>query len=137
MKKIIAFLVVLLLFAAPAFADIRQKANLNGDNVMEISVDQRAWNYDAGNIKQDINVLVTGNYQEIYQDDIVLVGGSLASDSEYAGNINNTMNGLNIIRIDLNQYGNNTGPGIIDQGISILVSDNMQKIDQDIIVLIG
>lgn len=137
MKKIVAFLVVLLLLAAPALADIRQRANLNGDNVMEISVDQTAWNYNSGNIKQDVNVLVTGNYQDIDQDSIVLIGGSLASDPEYTGKINNTMNGLNIIRVDLNQYGNNSGSGTLVQGIGILVSDNMQKIDQDIIVLIG
>ncbi|MCX9011271.1 MAG: hypothetical protein OIN66_09125 [Candidatus Methanoperedens sp.] len=137
MKKIVAFLVVFLLFASPALADIRQKASLNGDNVMEINVDQRAWNYDAGDIRQDISVLVTGNYQEINQDNVVLVGGSPVSDPEYAGNISNTMNGLNIIRVDLNQYGNNSGSGILAQGINIQISDNMQKIDQDIIVLIG
>src|SRR5574337_13163 len=119
MKKLIAFLVVLLLFAAPALADIRQKANLNGDNVMEISVDQRAWNYDAGDIKQDISVLVAGNYQEIDQDSIVLIDGSLVLDPEYAGNISNKMKGLNLIRVDLNQYGNNSGSGTIVQGINI------------------
>src|SRR5574341_1014167 len=136
MSKIIALLVVLLLFAAPVLADVRQKARLNGDNIMEISVDQVAWNYDAGSIKQDISVLVTGNYQEIDQDSLVMIGDSLASDPEYNGNISNTMNGLNLIRVDLNQYGNNSGSGTLVQGISVLVSDNMQKIDQDVIVLI-
>lgn len=136
MKKILAVLGVILILTIPALADVSQKARLNGENAMEVKVDQMAWNYGSGDIKQDVNVHVTGNIQMMDQDSITLIDGSLISDPDYSGFINNTMKGRNIIRIDLNQYGNNSGSGNIGQSINVLVDNNMQTLDQDIIVIV-
>ncbi len=137
MKKILAVLGVMLILTIPALADISQKARLNGENAVDVKVDQMAWNYGSGDIKQDVNVHVTGNIQMMDQDSLTLMDGSLISDPDYSGYVNNTMKGRNIIRIDLNQYGNNSGSGNIAQGISVLVDNNIQKLDQDVIVVLG
>ncbi len=136
MKKILAVLGVMLILTVPALADVSQKARLNGENAMEVKVDQVAWNYGSGDIKQDISVQVTGNYQMIDQDSITLIDGSLIADPDYSGFVNNTMKGRNVIRIGLNQYGNNSGSGNIGQSINVLVDNNVQTLDQDIIVII-
>ncbi len=135
MKKILAMLGVMLILTVPALADVSQKAGLNGENAMEVKVDQVAWNAGSGDIEQDIGVQVTGNYQMMDQDSITLIDGSLISDPDSSGFVNNTMKGLNIIRIDLNQYGNNSGSGNIGQSINVLVDNNVQTLDQDIIVI--
>jgi hypothetical protein len=61
----------------------------------------------------------------------------MIGDSEYDGDINNTMNGLNMIRVDLDQFAENRDSGIIGQGIEILVSQNIQDLDQEIVIMIG
>jgi hypothetical protein len=137
MKKILAVLGVMLILTIPALADISQKARLNGENAVDVKVDQMAWNYGSGDIKQDVNVHVTGNIQMMDQDSLTLMDGSLISDPDYSGYVNNTIKGRNIIRIDLNQYGNNSGSGNIAQGISVLVDNNIQKLDQDVMVILG
>ncbi|GEM_PF-1411496 len=138
MKKILMMLAVILILMVPAVADINQNANLRGENMVLVRVDQVAWNYGSGDINQDIGIHVTGNYQMIDQDSkLVLMNSSLVLDPDYAADINNTIKGLNRIVIDLDQYGNNSGSGSIAQGIEVLVDDNVQILDQDIIVLIG
>ncbi|VVB90122.1 Uncharacterised protein [uncultured archaeon] len=137
MKKILAMLGVILILTIPALAEVSQKAKLNGENAVEVQVDQVAWNYGSGDIKQDISVQVTGNYQMMDQNSITVMDGSLIPDTNYSGFVNNTIKGRNIIRVDLNQYGNNSGSGNMAQGINVLVDDNMQKLDQNVIVILG
>ena len=84
MLKVFIVLAVILILTMPALADANQKAKIAGDNVMDIKVKQTAWNYGSGSIKQDIDVLATGNVQKLSQDSQVLI-----SDSDYDGNINN------------------------------------------------
>ncbi|SNQ62139.1 hypothetical protein [Candidatus Methanoperedens nitratireducens] len=136
MKKILVVLGVILILTIPALADVGQKARLNGENAVIVKVDQIAWNYGSGDINQDMSVQVTGNYQMIDQDSMTLLGGSLISDSDYSAFVNNTMKGRNVIRIDLDQYGNNSGSGSIGQSINVLVDNNVQTLSQDIIVII-
>ncbi len=136
MKKILAVLGVILILTIPALADVSQRASLNGENAVVVKVDQIAWNYGSGDINQDISVQVTGNYQMIDQDSITLINGSLIPDLNYSGVVNNTMKGRNIIRVDLNQYGDNSGNGNIVQSINVLVDNNMQRLDQNIIVVL-
>jgi hypothetical protein len=137
MKKILAMLGMILILTIPALAEVSQKAKLNGENAVEVKVDQVAWNYGSGDLKQDISVQVTGNYQMMDQNSITVMDGSLIPDTNYSGFVNNTIKGRNIIRVDLNQYGNNSGSGNMAQGINVLVDDNMQKLDQNVIVILG
>lgn len=129
MGKIIPLLVVVILFiAVPALADINQKANINGaskgENVIQVSVKQNAYNYGSGNINQNVGVHASGNFQSLDQDNSVVVLGDLAD-------VNSTITGINLIKIDLEQYGNNTGPGNTAQGIDVVVENNVQYLDQD------
>lgn len=132
MGKILALLGIVLILAVPVLADINQNARATGRNMMEVKVDQIAWNYGHGDINQDVNIHVTGNYQLLDQESRVII-----SDSDYDTDINNTQKGLNFIIVDLNQYGNNTGSGDIAQGINVLIDDNVQTVDQDVRVLIS
>ncbi len=127
MRKIAVLLAVVMIMVIPVLATIDQKATLNGETSAEsnVEVDQVAWNYGRGNISQDIGINITGNEQILEQDGIVEI-----LDSDYADDINNTINGHNLIKIDLSQYGKNTGSGNIDQGIRILVENNIQMLDQ-------
>lgn len=136
MKTILIVLGVILILTIPALADVGQKARLNGENAVIVKVDQIAWNYGSGDINQDMSVQVTGNYQRIDQDSMTLLGGSLISDSDYSAFVNNTMKGRNIIWIDLDQHGNNSGSGSIGQSINVLVDNNVQTVNQDIVVII-
>jgi len=88
-------------------------------------VDQVSWNYGNGNISQNIGINITGNEQILEQDGTLVI-----LDPDYADDINNTIKGRNLIKIDLSQYGKNTGSGHIDQGINILVENNIQMLDQ-------
>lgn len=134
MKTISVLLAVVMIMAIPVLADIDQKATLSGEDNVEskVKVDQVAWNYDRGNISQDMGINISGNYQILDQDGSVLI-----LDSDYADDINNTIKGHNLIKIDLSQYGKNTGSGDIDQGIKILVENNMQMLDQNSMVVIS
>lgn len=132
MRNISILFVLLIIAATPVLADVNQKADLTGENAVEIKVSQTAWNYGSGDIYQNMGVDVSGNYQWLGQDNIVMIG-----DSEYDGDINNTMNGLNMIRVDLDQFAENRDSGIIGQGIEILVSQNIQDLDQEIVIMIG
>jgi hypothetical protein len=129
MIKISALLTVILLITVPALADINQKARIDGGNLIDIKVSQEAWNYGSGNINQDIAVSVVGNNQFMYQDSFVDI-----LDPDYTGDdntiINNTMTGLNLIRIDLSQYANNTNSGNVAQNINVDVTGNNQFIYQ-------
>lgn len=115
------------MLAAPVLADINQKASISGENGVVVTVNQEAWNYGSGDINQDVGVHVTGNTQIMDQDNVLV----LSSD----GDVNSTITGLNLITVDLNQYGNNIGSGDISQGIEILVYNNVQIIDQDVVIL--
>ncbi len=130
--KVFIALAVILILIMPAFADVNQKAKVAGGNVMDIKVKQTAWNYGSGSIKQDTDVLATGNVQKLSQDSQVLI-----SDSDYDGNINNTMNGINLIILDLDQYSKNMGQGNVAQGIEVTIEGNVQLLDQDIILNIA
>ena len=130
--RVLSVLVMLMILATPALADTNQKAKMTGDNIMEIKVKQVAWNYGSGDINQNIDVLVTGNYQMVSQDSLVLI-----SDSDYTGNINNTMNGTNLISLNLDQFAKNTGSGKTIQGIEVKIEGNVQILDQDVIVTIA
>lgn len=132
MLKVFIVLAVILILTMPALADANQKAKVAGDNVMDIKVKQTAWNYGSGSIKQDIDVLATGNVQKLSQDSQVLI-----SDSDYDGNINNTMNGVNLIILDLDQYSKNMAQGDVAQGIEVTIEGNVQLLDQDIILNIA
>lgn len=127
MKRISVLIAVVMIMAIPVLANIDQKATLNGETSGEsnVDVDQVAWNYGSGNISQNIGINITGNEQILEQDGTVVI-----LDSDYADDINNTINGHNLIKIDLSQYGKNTGSGDIDQGIKILVENNFQMLDQ-------
>ncbi len=132
MLKVFIVLAVILILTLPALADANQKAKVAGDNVMDIKVKQTAWNYGSGSIKQDVDVLATGNVQKLSQDSQVLI-----SDSDYNGNINNTMNGVNLIILDLDQYSKNMAQGDVAQGIEVTIEGNVQLLDQDIILNIA
>lgn len=124
MKKILALLVVLIA-AYPALADINQKADLNGGNAIIVEVKQVAYNYGSGDINQDANVRVSGNLMMADQNSLAVLW-----DSNYAGNITNNLNGVNLVKVDLFQYGNNIGSGDIYQGIEVEVEGNLQILDQ-------
>jgi hypothetical protein len=140
MKRIIILLLVILSLSLPVLADVNQQASLNGENnnkiksnpdgenQINIKINQEAWNMGAGDINQDIGVHVTGNVQLLNQDSIIVL-----SDPEL--DINNEMIGINLIRIDLNQYGNNADKGNISQGIDLLIDHNLQILDQDVIII--
>ncbi len=132
MLKVFIVLAVILILIMPALADVNQKAKVAGGNVMDIKVKQTAWNYGSGSIKQDTDVLATGNVQKLSQDSQVLI-----SDSDYDGNVNNTMNGFNLILLNLDQYSKNMGQGNIAQGIEVTIEGNVQLLDQDIILNIA
>ncbi len=127
MKRISVLLAVVIIMVIPVLANIDQKATLNGETSekSKVEVDQVAWNYGRGNISQNIGINITGNEQILEQDGTVVI-----LDSDYADDINNTIKGHNLIKIDLSQYGKNTGSGDIDQGINILVENNFQMLDQ-------
>lgn len=131
-QKVLTVIAVALILISPVLADINQKSKIAGDNVIDIKVRQTAWNYGSGNINQDINVFATGNYQMVSQDNIVLI-----SDPDYAGDINNTMNGVNLIRLNLDQFSKNMGRGNVAQGIEVAIEGNVQILDQDIILAIA
>ncbi len=138
MRKISALLAVILVMAFPVLADINQNAglssgksvsnNLHGQNAVEVSIAQEAWNYGSGDINQDIDVRVAGNIQTLSQDDSLV----LISDPAYAFDINNSMKGLNLIRLDLSQHANNSGSGNIVQSINVVMDNNIQLLDQNI-----
>ena len=132
MLKVFIALAVILILIMPALADVNQRAKVAGGNVLDIKVKQTAWNYGSGSIKQDTDVLATGNVQKLSQDSQVLI-----SDSDYDGNINNTMNGVNLIILDLDQYSKNMGQGNVAQGIEVTIEGNVQLLDQDIILNIA
>ena len=131
-QKVLTVIAVALILISPALADVNQRSKMTGDNVIDIKVRQTAWNYGSGNINQDINVIAAGNYQMISQDNIVLI-----SDPDYAGDINNTMNGVNIIRLNLDQFSKNMGKGNVAQGIEVAIEGNVQILDQDVILAIA
>lgn len=132
--KIIAALAFILIMASalslPVHADINQKADLNGGNAAVVKVKQEAWNYGSGNVNQYTGVLVSGNIQILDQNNVVLIADPDAT-------VNNTMNGVNLIKVDLNQNAKNYGSGDIAQGIEVTVEGNIQITDQSINVLLG
>ncbi len=139
-KKILVMLVILIL-AGPVLADVNQQATLNGENnvkvkssltgenQIKIKINQEAWNMGPGDITQDIGVHVTGNVQLLDQDSIMVL-----SDSEL--DVNNEMIGVNLISVDLNQYGSNSETGDISQGINLLIDNNVAMLNQDVIVIV-
>ena len=132
--KIIAALAFILITAfalsLPVHADINQKADLNGGNAAVVKVKQEAWNYGSGNVNQYTGVVVSGNIQMLNQDDVVVIADPDAT-------VNNTMNGINLIKVDLNQNAENRGSGNIAQGIEVTIEGNIQITDQSINVLLG
>ncbi len=132
--KIIAALAFILITASalslPVHADINQKADLNGGNAAVVKVKQEAWNYGSGNVNQYTGVVVSGNIQMLDQDNVVAITDPDAT-------VNNTMNGVNLIKVDLNQNAKNYGSGNIAQGIEVTIEGNIQITDQSINVLIG
>lgn len=132
--KIIAILAFTLITASalsfPVNADINQKADLNGGNAAVVKVKQEAWNYGSGNVNQYTNVLVSGNIQILNQDNIVVI-----TDPDVM--VNNTINGINLIIVDLNQNAENHGSGNVSQGIEVAVEGNIQILNQDINVFLG
>ncbi len=138
MRKISVLLAVILVMAFPVLADVNQNAglssgrsvgnNLHGQNALVVSVTQEAWNYGSGDINQNMDVHVAGNIQTISQDDSL----ALISDPAYAYDVNNSMKGLNFIRLDLNQRANSSGSGNIVQSINVAMDNNIQLLDQDI-----
>ncbi len=134
MRKIIAIIIaavlpILLIATCPVLADTNQKALLNGGNAALVKVTQIAWNLGDGDISQNIDVRVAGNYQKIDQDSIVIIS------DDFEGNINNTITGINLIKVDLDQYSKNTGSGRISQGIEVAIEGNIQVLDQGILVI--
>ena len=139
-KKIIVILAILIL-AAPVLADVNQQATMNGgnnvqvkssltgENQIKIKINQEAWNMGPGDINQDIGVHVTGNVQLLDQDSIMVI-----SDSEFE--VNNEMIGINLISVDLNQYGSNSNIGNLSQGIDLLIDNNVAMLNQDVIVIV-
>lgn len=129
MRKILALLVLTIFLVLPVLADVNQIANLNGERSADsdVNVKQEAWNEGSGNINQDLNVSLNENKQEesALDQDVVLI-----LNSDYTGYINDTITGRNLIKIDLSQYGKNTGSGNIDQSIDVKVEDNIQKLYQ-------
>jgi hypothetical protein len=132
MRNILTLIVVLIIAATPVLANVYQKADLSGGNAVDIKVDQTAWNHGNGNIYQNIGVKVTGNVQVMDQDNIVMV-----SDDDHSGDVNTSIAGLNIIRINMNQFAKNEGSGDLGQSADILVTDNRQELDQEILLMIG
>ncbi len=132
--KIIAALAFILITAIalslPVNADINQKADLNGGNAAVVKVKQEAWNYGSGNVNQYTGVLVSGNIQILDQNNVVVITDPDAT-------VNDTMNGVNLIKVDLNQNAKNYGSGNVAQGIEVTVEGNIQITDQNINVLLG
>ncbi len=146
MKKIFVLLFVLLVAAFPVLADINQNADLNGGtdggnikkssdlaggNLIVVNVDQEAWNYGTGDINQDIDISVTGNIQMLDQNDDMMI-----EDPGFDGEINNTIKGFNLIKINIDQYGKNIASGNISQGIEVEIEGNVQNLDQDVLVIV-
>ena len=146
MRKILALLSVLLVAAFPVLADINQNANMNGGtdggnikknsdllggNLIVVKIDQEAWNYGSGDINQDIDISVTGNIQMLDQYDDVMI-----ADPDFEGDINNTIKGFNLIKINIDQYGKNIASGNISQGIYVEIEGNIQNLDQEVLVII-
>lgn len=131
MRRILAVLAVILIAALPVFADINQKADLKGANIIDIKVGQTAWNFGSGNIDQNIKADVGGIVQLIDQDSVVFI-----TDPDSAGNINNTLHGVNLIRFDLDQYSKNYASGNVSQYIELEVEGIVQRLDQDARVFI-
>ncbi|SNQ62566.1 hypothetical protein [Candidatus Methanoperedens nitratireducens] len=133
MMKIIAVLAFILTASALSFpvnADINQKADLIGGNAAVVKVKQEAWNYGSGNVNQYTDVLVSGNIQILDQDNVVVI-----TDPDVM--VNNTINGINLIIVDLNQGAENHGSGNVSQGIEVAVEGNIQILNQDINVFLG
>jgi len=138
--KILAILAILIL-SAPVLADVNQQASLNGgnnaqvkssldgENQIQIKINQEAWNMGSGDINQDIGIHVTGNVQILDQDSIMVL-----SDPEL--DVNNEMIGINLISVDLNQYGSNSDTGNLSQGIDLLIDNNVAILNQDVIVIV-
>ncbi|HEY9204280.1 MAG TPA: hypothetical protein VIO58_00030 [Candidatus Methanoperedens sp.] len=134
MRRILTILIatmlpILLIAATPVLGDANQKATLNGGNAAVVKVSQVAWNLGDGDISQNIDVRVAGNYQRIDQDSLVIIS------DDYEGNINNTINGINLIKVDLDQYSKNMGNGKVSQGIEVAIEGNIQVLDQGILVI--
>ncbi len=132
MRKTIAIIMIAvlpILLAYPVLADTNQKAVLNGGNAAVVKVKQIAWNLGNGDITQNADVRVVGNYQKIDQDSLVVIS------DDYEGNINNTINGINLIKVDLDQYSKNMGNGKVSQGIEVAIEGNIQILDQGILVI--
>jgi hypothetical protein len=141
MRKQILVVLVIMILAAPVLADVNQqatlnggdnvkvKSNVNGANQINIKINQEAWNIGPGDINQDIGVHVTGNVQILNQDSILVI-----TDPELG--VNNEMKGVNLINVDLNQYGNNSNTGNVSQGIDLLIDNNVEVLNQDVIVTV-
>lgn len=131
MRRILAVLVLVCITAYPVLADINQKADLNGDNKIVVRVAQMAWNHGDGDVNQNAFVRAAGNIQMINQDSLVVI-----SDDNYSGNINNSFNGNNSIRLDLLQFTQNYASGNVSQGIEVVIEGNIQILDQDAFVIV-
>ncbi len=141
MRKEILVILLIMILAAPVLADVNQQATLNGgnnvavkskltgENQIKIKINQEAWNMGPGDINQDIGVHVTGNIQILDQDSIMVI-------SDHDLNVNNSMIGVNLISVDVNQYGNNSNSGNISQGINLLIDNNVATLDQDVVVVV-
>ncbi len=134
MMKIIAALAFILITASvlsfPVHANINQKADLNGGNAAVVKVKQEAWNYGSGDVNQYTDVLVSGNIQILDQDNVVVI-----TDPDVM--VNNSINGINLIIVDLNQNAENHGSGNTSQTIEVAVEGNIQMLNQDINVFLG
>ena len=131
MRKILSLLTVILILGSPVLGNINQKADLDGGNVIVVKVNQIAWNYGSGDINQNVNVRIAGNLQMAQQDSVVFI-----PDPDYAGNINSTLKGINLIKLDLDQFANNYASGNISQGIEVTIEGNMNILDQGVMIIV-
>jgi hypothetical protein len=130
MKKILV-LMAIMIFAIPVLADINQKADFDGGNIISVKVSQIAFNYGSGDINQYMNVDVSNNIQMSDQDSIVVI-----VDNDFEGNVTTNLKGINLIKLDLDQFANNTASGNISQGIEVQIEGNMNILDQGGFILI-
>ena len=131
MKRILIVLSVILISTLPVIADIDQRTDINGGNAIVIKVNQAAYNYGSGDIIQTLGVDANGNLQITEENTVVMI-----TDPDYGVMLNSTMNGINIIRVDLSQMAENYASGNVIQNVDVEIEGNIQKMDQEVTIFV-
>jgi len=126
--KVLLAILSILSLALIAAGEVNQRAEVEGGNVIEIAIVQSASNSGNGTINQDVFVSASNNSQVIYQEYQEADLGLGWEDAD--GNV--SLEGLNMIKIILEQEAENTGSGDINNAIVVVVEDNEQYLVQEV-----